>query len=168
MDKKIEKLLNDQIAIEGNSSQIYLAMASWVEKKGLEGVAGFLYTHSDEERLHMLKLIHFVNDRGGIAVIPSMDKPKSKYNSILNLFKELYQHELMVTSKINNIVKACLQLGDFTTQSFIQWYVNEQIEEEALAQIILDKLNLIGSDKSGLYMFDRDIQNISVNNTQTQ
>ena len=105
LSKKIEGALNGQIAIEAMSSQAYLAMASWAENQGLSGTAAFLYKHSDEERMHMLKLVK-----------------------------------------------------DYTTHNFMQWYVSEQIEEEALARTLIDKLNLIGSDKGGLYIFDRDLE----------
>ncbi|MFQ5335914.1 MAG: ferritin [Flavobacteriales bacterium] len=161
VSKKIEKLLNEQIALEGDSSQIYLSMASWAEAKGFEGVSGFLYAHAEEEKSHMLKLIHFVNERGGKAIVPAISKPKSDFSSLRQIFEMLYKHEVMISGRINNLVKACLQEGDFTTQSFLQWYVNEQIEEEALARGIIDKLDMIGNDKGGLYLFDRDIVNLA-------
>src|SRR5699024_3356875 len=132
----------------------------WAETEGLEGVAGFLYSHSDEERDHMLKLIKFINERGGKAIIPQLKKPPFTFKSLPALFQSLLEHEREVSEQINEIVKICLQVEDYTTHNFIQWYVSEQIEEEALAQRILDKLNLIGNDKGGLYLFDRDIQKL--------
>lgn len=162
LNKKIEKALNKQIEIEGVSSHIYLAMASWAENSGLTGTATFLYKHAEEERMHMLKLIKFVNERGGKAVIPSIPAPKPSYSTLQDVFSQLLEHELMVTNMINEVVFICLQEKDYTTHNFMQWYVAEQLEEEALARTIMDKLKLIGNDKGGLYLFDRDIQTFDV------
>jgi ferritin len=158
----IEDALNKQIHIEAESSQFYLAMASWAETKGLEGIAAFLYGHSDEERMHMLKLVKFVNERGGHAVIPALEQPPIDFKSVQNVFQSLLNHEEMVTSGINDVVDICLQEKDYTTHNFMQWYVSEQIEEEGLARTILDKLEMIGDDRSGLYLFDRDLGNMQV------
>ncbi len=159
MNKRVEAAINDQIKKEASSSQYYLAMASWAENNGLNGTAKFMYTHSDEERFHMLKLVKFVNERGGTAIIPSIDQPPVKFNDLKNVFELLLEHEIGVTASINNLVDICLQEKDYTTHNFAQWYVSEQLEEEALARTILDKLKLIGSDNSGMYMFDRDLEN---------
>ena len=86
LNKKVEKALNDQIRVEAQSSQVYLAMASWAEINGFPGAGQFLYMHSDEERTHMLKLIHYVNDRGGKAVIPSLTEPAKEYKTLQNIF----------------------------------------------------------------------------------
>lgn len=160
--KKIEQALNKQIELEASSSQYYLAMASWAENNGLSGVAAFFYQHSDEERMHMLKLIKYLNERGGKAVIPALEQPPKDFKTLQFAFDNLLKHEVMVSNEINKLVDICLKEKDYTTHNFLQWYVSEQIEEEALARTILDKLNLIGNDKGGLYLFDRDLQNISV------
>ena len=157
LSAKIEKALNMQIKLEAQSSQFYLAMASWAETEGFGGIAQFLYMHSDEERLHMLKLVKFVNERGGHAEIPKLDQPPKKFKGVKAVFETVLQHETHVTAEINNVVHACLDEKDYTTHNFMQWYVAEQIEEEALARGIMDKLNLIGNDKGGLYLFDRDL-----------
>jgi len=159
MNNRVEAALNDQIKKEASSSQYYLAMASWAENNGLNGTAKFMYAHSDEERFHMLKLVKFVNERGGSAIIPSVDQPPVKFKDLKDMFECLLKHEIGVTASINNLVDICLQEKDYTTHNFVQWYVSEQLEEEALARTILDKLKLIGSDNSGLYMFDRDLEN---------
>ena len=158
----IEKALNNQVKIEANSSHLYLAMASWPETKGLNGTAQFLYKHSDEERMHMLKLVQYINERGGIAEIPALEKPEASFESLNAVFQKLLEHEIMVTGEINKVVEICLNEKDYTTHNFMQWYVAEQIEEEALARTIMDKLHLIGNDKGGLYLFDRDIQSLSM------
>lgn len=155
---KIQKALNEQIELEGNSSQYYLAMASWAETQGMNGVAQFLYRHSDEERMHMLKLIKFVNERGGQGLVPQLDLPPKTFKSVQAAFQEVLNHEIKVSKEINKLVEICLKERDYTTHNFLQWYVSEQIEEEALARRVLDKLKLIGGEKGGLYLFDRDLE----------
>jgi ferritin len=163
LSKSIEKALNNQIKIEAESSQIYLAMACWAEVKGLEGIAGFMYKQSQEERDHMLKLVKFINERGGHAQISQLSAPNVTFKSFKEMFEELFKHEVFVSESINELVHISLQEKDYATHNFLQWYVSEQIEEEAMARTILDKINLIGDDKGGLYLFDRDIQNLTVN-----
>ena len=163
MNVKIEKALNAQIIKEASSSHFYLAMASWAESNGLSGTAKFMYQHSDEERFHMLKLVKFINERGGVAVIPAIEQPPVKFKNLENVFELLLEHELSVTDSINNIVDICLKEKDYTTHNFVQWYVAEQLEEEALARTILDKIRLIDGDKGGMYMFDRDLENSAIN-----
>ena len=153
----IEKSLNKQIELEASSSQYYLSMASWTENQGLSGTSSFLYQHSDEERMHMLKLVKFINERGGKSVIPALIKPPTTFKSLTHVFESLLEHEVNVTESINNIIELCLNEKDFTTHNFMQWYVAEQLEEEALARTTIDKLNMIGNDRAGLYLFDRDL-----------
>ena len=158
MNARVEEALNAQILKEASSSQYYLAMASWAENNGLNGTSKFMYTHSDEERFHMLKLVKFVNERGGKAIIPSISQPPTEFDNLKSVFELLLKHEISVTESINNLVDICLQEKDYTTHNFVQWYVSEQLEEEALARTILDKLKLIGDDNGGMYMFDRDLE----------
>ncbi|MEO8517365.1 MAG: ferritin [Flavobacterium sp.] len=165
LSKSIEVALSKQIRIEAESSQVYLSMACWAEIQGLAGVAQFMYLQSDEERVHMLKLVKFVNERGGHALISELKKPKTSYATFKEMFEELYQHELFVSQSINELVHLSLDEKDYATHNFLQWYVAEQIEEEAQAKTILDKINLIGDDKGGLYLFDRDIQQITTKNS---
>lgn len=165
LSEKIEEALNRQIHVEATSSQHYLAMAIWAETKGFNGVAKFLYTHSDEERFHMLKLVKFLNERGGKAVVSSLSEPKSTFDDVRNIFEDLLRHETNVTKEINGLVDLCLGEKDYTTHNFLQWYVSEQIEEEALARNIMDKLNLIGNDKGGMYLFDKEMETLSSGNS---
>ena len=162
LSNRIQKVLNKQIRIEAESSQIYLAMASWAEVKGLEGVAAFMYDQSDEERQHMLKLVRYVNERGGHAIVSQLDEPDVEFGSIKKMFETLFDHEVFVSKSINELVHETLQEKDYATHNFLQWYVAEQIEEESLARTILDKINLIGDDKGGLYLFDNDIKQLTV------
>ncbi len=161
LSKKIEKLLNEQVQHESESSQYYLAMASWAETKGLNGVSGFLYGQSDEERVHMLKLFHYINERGGHALSQGSKAPKGEFKNVKEVFEQVLKSEVNVTNEINQLVDACLKEKDYTTHNFLQWYVAEQMEEEKQAQTILDKLALLGDDKSGLYLFDRDMASMA-------
>lgn len=157
LSSKVSVALNKQIELEASSSQYYLAMASWAETQGLNGISSFLYGHADEERMHMLKLIKFVNERGGHGVVPALKQPPVTFKSVKVVFEEILKHEIKVTNEINNLVEITLKEKDYTTHNFLQWYVSEQIEEESLARQIVDKLKLIGDDKGGLYFFDRDM-----------
>lgn len=112
MNPRVEKALNDQIQKEASSSQYYLAMASWSEANGLNGTAKFMYAHSDEERFHMLKLIKFVNERGGCAEIAAVSIPPKEFNDLKNVFESLLSHEIRVTESINELVDVCLQEKD--------------------------------------------------------
>ena len=168
LSKKLEKALNEQIRIEAESSQTYLSMASWAEVKGLEGVAGFMYGHSDEERMHMLKLVKYVNERGGHAIVSGLKAPATEFGGLTERLQQLYDHEVFVSQSINELVHVTLQEKDYATHNFLQWYVAEQLEEEALARTVLDKINLIGDDKGGLYLFDRDIQQLTVESAASE
>jgi ferritin len=155
LKKKIEDICNRQVEREGYSSNLYLAMASWAENNGLSGVAAWMYTQSDEERIHMLKFIKYINERGGKAVLPAFKKPGAEYKSVEDVFKEVLKHEEFVTASINEIVSLTLEEKDFNTHNFLQWFVMEQVEEEASVRIVLDKLRLVG--KNNMYEFDRDV-----------
>lgn len=161
LQEKVEKALNSQIGLEAYSSQLYLSMASWAEKKGYNGSSKFLYEHADEERGHMLKLFHYINDREGHAIVPALNKPPFEFDSIKAVFEEILKHEKMISGTINDLVGICIDEKDYTTQNFLQWYVSEQIEEENLAKTNLDKLMLLGDDKASMYMFDKEMQEIS-------
>jgi len=155
LNKKIEDILNAQVEKEGYSSHLYLAMASWAEVSGLEGTSKWLFAQADEERMHMLKFLKYINERGGTAVVPAHKMPPATWKDVKTAFEAVLEHEQFITNSINEIVFLCTQERDFTTQNFVQWFVNEQIEEERNARNILDRLKLIGD--GNLYLFDRDI-----------
>jgi ferritin len=155
LPKKIEEICNLQVEKEGYSSNLYLAMAAWAENQGYAGVAEWLYAQADEEKMHMLKFISYINERGGRVIIPAFQKPPEEYKGIKEMFDDILKHEQYISASINEIVALCIEEKDFTTHNWIQWFVAEQIEEESSVQAIIDKLNLVG-DKN-MYMFDRDI-----------
>jgi len=161
LHEQIASALNEQIKLEAQSSHTYLAMAVWAETNGYDGTASFLYEHAEEERMHMLKLMRFVNERGGVATVPPLTAPALDYAGLEVIFQSILEHETQVTASINAVVDQCLSLKDYTTHNFMQWYVAEQIEEEAMARKVLDKLALVGGDRGALYLFDRDILSLA-------
>lgn len=155
LNKKVEAILNRQIERESYSSNLYLAMAVWAECSGLEGTAQWLYAQAEEERQHMLKFISYVNERGGTSIISAIEQPPANYDSVKSVFEKVFEHEQFVSESINEIVAVCLEEKDFTTHNWIQWFVTEQIEEEASVGAINDKIKLLGDQN--MYLFDRDI-----------
>lgn len=160
LTKETEDLLNKQIVLEGTSSASYLSMASWCEMTGYENSAKFLYMHSEEERMHMLKLFHYINDAGGHALQPEITDIKHNYNSLREVFEVTLEHEIEVTNSINNIVDHCYNIKDFTTMNFLNWFVEEQREEETLARRAVELFDLIGEDGVGLWTIDKEILNL--------
>ena len=162
LSKSLQEALNRQVQMEAQSSQAYLAMASWAEiQPGLEGVTEFFYNQSEEERVHMLKLIRYINERGGYGMVSELKQPMVTFPSLKKLFDEYLNHELQVSNSINDLVDMALQEKDFATHNFLQWYVSEQLEEEHTARTLNDKMELIGEDRGWLYLFDRDMMNYS-------
>lgn len=159
--KKIEKALNDQIKLEEQSSRIYMAMASWCEKGGFQGASAFLFKHSDEERIHMTKMLGYLNDKGGHAILQQLDMPENNFKSLQHVFEEILKHEELVTASINKIYDLTLKEKDYTTGQFLQWYIMEQIEEESLFRGILDKFRLAGNEKGGLFHIDKELASMA-------
>lgn len=158
LKKKIEDICNRQIEREGYSSNLYLAMAVWAETSGLNGIAGWMFAQAEEERLHMLKFVKYIDERGSKSVIPAIKQPGTDYKSVEEIFREVLKHEEFITGSINEIVSLTLEEKDFNTHNFLQWFVMEQVEEEASVKAILDKLRLVG--KNNMYEFDRDIMSL--------
>src|SRR6187402_1226006 len=157
LSKSLQEALNNQVLLEASSCQAYLAIASWADiQPGLQGTTEFFYQQSDEERVHMLKLVKYINERGGFAIVPALDQPIVTFQSLKRVFEEFLRHEMGVSTAINELVHLAFQEKDYATHNFLQWYVAEQIEEERVARVMNEKLEMIGEDKSGLYLFDRD------------
>jgi ferritin len=157
ISEKIAKAINEQIKLEEHSSRIYMSMAAWCEVQGFPGAAAFLYEHSDEERMHQLKFIKYLNDRGGHTQLQSLEQPELEFGSLKALFDEVLKHEVHVSHAINDIVHLCMEERDYTTLNFLQWFVEEQIEEESLVKGVIDQLNLAGEAKGGLFHIDKEL-----------
>ncbi len=158
---KVESAINNQIEKEEFSSRLYLAMAIWCQQKGYPGAAKFLFAHANEERMHMLKLVHYLNDRGGKAQLAVIDKPEHKYDSLQTVFEEVMVHEEFITDSINSLYEVTVHEKDYTTMNFLQWYITEQLEEENLFNTILDKIKLVGTDKAGMFHIDKDLDGMA-------
>ena len=167
MSENMVNALNKQVEIECYSSFLYLAMASWCQQEGLEGCAKFLYRQSDEERMHMMKIFDYILEMDKNAIVPGIDRPPTDFESVRTMFDGVFSHEKMVTESIYKLVNMALEEGDFSTQNFLQWYVEEQREEEALARDILTKIQLIGEGPMSLYYIDKELEQISSNVQET-
>jgi ferritin len=161
ISEKTLNVLNRQIALEGNASATYLAMASWCERQALKGCATFFYDQSAEERMHMMKIIHYINEMDGCAIIPEQEKPRGEYDSIQELFKIVYNQEKAVTAAIYNLLSISQEENDHSTTLFLQWYVAEQREEESQVRSILDMIKLIGTGGQSLFFIDQEVEKIN-------
>lgn len=161
ISKEMEKALNEQIGLEGYASFLYLSMASWCDKEGMEGCSKFMHRQSEEERQHMLKIFTYLSEVDGFGLTPSINEPPHEFDSVQKMFEQVYQHEQKVTASIHKLLKISVDLNDHTTQNFLQWYVEEQREEEALMRSILDKIKLIGNGPQSLYYIDKEVEKIN-------
>ncbi len=155
--------LNEQINLEMFSSHLYLQMSSWCAHKALDGCATFLNQHADEEMMHMRRLITYLQETGALAILGGMDAPSREFNSLQGMFEQIYAHEQLITSKINDLVHLANTEPDYSTLQFLQWYVAEQHQEEFLFKSILDKIKLIGTEGQGLFFIDREIGTLAGN-----
>lgn len=157
LKKKVENALVDQVKLEEQSSRIYMAMASWCEVNGFPGAASFLYLHSEEERMHMTKLIKYLNDKGGHAILLAQEAPGASFKNLLEMFEDILKHEILVSQSINSVYEIAFTEKDYATSQFMQWYIEEQIEEESTFKGILDKFRLAGNERGGLFHIDKEL-----------
>lgn len=156
LSKPIEDILNHQLTKEANAAQIYLSYAIWADSKGYAGIANLLYRHSGEERNHMMKVVEYIQDRGGKAKVTALSAPPADPKNLQDCFDKIFKHEVDNTTAIYGIVELAQKEKDWATWNFAQWFVKEQIEEETLAMDLLDKLKIAGgpkaTDESLLYL----------------
>jgi ferritin len=153
----VEKAIINQIKNEEHYSRLYLAMASWCQVNGFPGAAAFLYKQTDEERMHQLKFVHYLNDRAGYSKLLALDNPTSEYKSLLDVFEKVMAHEEFITGSINELYEIAIKNKDYTTGNFLQWFINEQIEEESTVHNILDQMKLAGNESGGLFLIDKEL-----------
>lgn len=166
LSQKIIDRLNHQVNLEIYSSHFYLQMSSWCAYQSLEGCATFLSQHADEEMMHMRRLLNYLQETGGLVTIGGMQAPPTDFSSLNQMFEKIYEHEQLVTSKINDLVHLANTELDYATLQFLQWYVAEQHQEEFLFKSILDKIKLIGTEGQGIFFIDREIGNMAANNSK--
>jgi ferritin len=161
LTEEIELALNEQIKREAHASATYLAMASWCDRQGFDYSAGYFYAQAEEERSHMLKIFKYVSDLGGNAVSPEVTNIQQDWESFRAVFEAALENEIAVTQAINRIVGKCHQVQDFTTVSFLQWFLQEQIEEEYIARRALELFDVIGEEGIGRFTIDKQIPKLS-------
>ena len=159
--KKTLDKLNAQINFEFYSANIYLQMSAWAENNKFAGAAAFLKKQAQEELMHMTKIFDYVNETGNMALIGKIDEPPTNFKSLYDLFKLVLDHEKIVTKRIHELSAIAWEDRDLTTFNFLQWFVTEQHEEETTFQGILDKFDLIGNDKRGMFMLDQDFASMA-------
>ena len=161
ISKKMEAALNEQIGLEGYASFLYLSMAVWCDNQGLTGCHQFLMRQSDEEREHMMKIFEYIADVDGFPLTPGISEPPRQFESVQEVFKMVYAHEQKVTKSINELIALASSENDYSTETFLQWYVTEQREEESLMRTVLDRINLIGDGPQSLYFIDKEMEAIN-------
>ncbi len=155
LSKKMEKALNEQINAEYYSSYLYLSMAAWCYAENLSGFGHWMELQSQEELGHAMKLFDYVNSRGGRVVLKEIEAPPAEWDSPLAVMEATLEHEEKVTKMINELAELALSEKDFATNALLQWYINEQVEEEATASDIVNKLRMVKGAGNGLLMMDR-------------
>jgi len=150
--------LNDQLNLEFYSANLYLQMSAWCSEKGFEGAAAFLREHSQEEMGHMHRLFKYLSDTGALPVLGAIAAPPTDFTSLADVFQQTYEHEQLITVRINELVDAAMTSKDYSTFNFLQWYVAEQHEEETLFKSVLDKLSLVSNTGNGLFFVDKDLK----------
>jgi ferritin len=157
INKKVEEAINSQINAEQYSGYLYLSMMAYFQNKGLKGFAHWMEVQAAEEFAHSRKFYQYLFDRGGKVMLKSIEGPPTEWKSPENVFDEIYKHEQKVTGLINNLVDLSITEKDHATNQMLQWFVAEQVEEEATSLEILDELKLIRDDGNGLLMKDREL-----------
>lgn len=151
---KVQKVLNDQINEEMFSSYLYLSMAAYFEAKNLKGFANWFSVQSQEETMHAMKFYNFLIQKGGKVTLKQIAAPKTEWKTISEAFSDTLKHEQKITGLINKLVEVAMAEKDYATNTFLQWFVTEQVEEEANVEELIQKIDMIGDNKSGLYMLD--------------
>lgn len=163
MEERVLNLLNEQIWFENRASHYYLNLSVLSESKGFKGISKFFREQANEEREHMLKICDYILERDKMPIIPSttfLNDSDLDFDNLLKVFEDSLFNEREITNSFHKIIYACRELGDFTTESFIQWFIEEQREEESKFKSLIDELKIIGGNTTGglsLYLFDKNI-----------
>jgi len=157
ISQKIQKALNQQLNEEFYSSYFYLSMSAYFESKDLQGFAQWFRLQADEEYAHAMKIFDYVYQIGGEVKLTKIDGPKTNWDTFLEVFQDTFEHEQKVTKSINDLLELSYAEKDHATVNFLQWFVSEQVEEEATAMQNVKKMEMIGEDKAGLFMLDKEL-----------
>src|SRR5690606_27144901 len=161
ISEEIENILNAQVKVEAHSSALYLAMSAWCDDQGLDNAADFFAKQSDEERTHMLKIFKYISDRGGRSISPEITNVPVDFESFRGVFEQTLEQEMFVTEQFNKIADKCFKAKDFVTFNFIQWFLEEQVEEEYIARRSLALLDVIGAEGTGWWEIDRHVVRVT-------
>lgn len=148
--------LNDQITKELYSSYLYLQLAAWLDKRNLSGMATWMKVQCQEEISHAMIFYNFVNERGGFVNVGAIEKPENEYETILDVWRKVLSHEQLVTASINNLMDIAIEEKDYATRNRLEWFIGEQVEEEANANDIIGKLELVQGGNA-LFMMDKEL-----------
>jgi len=157
LSKKMEKALNGHINAEVYSSYLYLSMAAYFESIDMPGAAAWMKKQAGEEWGHAMKMFEYVVERDGRVQLQKVDAPQEDWESPLAAFEDAYKHEQLISKKINELVNDAIVEKDHATNNMLQWFVSEQVEEEAAVKIIVSKLKMIGDSTGPLFMLDREL-----------
>lgn len=157
LSQSLQDALNEQVKNEFYSAHVYLSMESWFDAQALPGFAKWMRVQYQEELTHGLKIFDFINDRDGRALVHGFDTPPSDWKSPLNVFENSYAHEQKVTAMINNLYALAVKENDYPTIVLLQWFINEQVEEEKNAKLIVDQLRMAGDNPTALLLLDREM-----------
>jgi ferritin len=157
ISQTIQNAINQQIKHEFYSSYLYLSMSAYFETLSLPGFARWMRAQSQEEQAHAMKLFDYVNDRGGSVELQALDQPPGEFQSPLDVFEQALQHERKVTALIHQLYALALKESDYATQTLLQWFITEQVEEEKNAGQIVEELKMTGGQPSALLMLDREL-----------
>ena len=157
LSETLQNKLNEQINAELFSAYLYQAMGAYFEATDLNGFANWMDVQAQEEMTHARKIYDFVNERGGRVKLDSLDAPKNDWDSPLDAFEDAYEHEQKITGMINDLVDLAVAENDHATNSFLQWFVDEQVEEEDSVDEIVQKLKMVGESGGGLFMVNNEL-----------
>jgi len=157
VSKELENAINKQINAEFWSAYLYLSMSTWFAHEGLPGFANWFKVQFQEEQDHALKFMDYLIAKGNKVELKPIEKVDTTWSSVLKAFEDTLEHERVVTSLINNLVSVSRKENDYATENMLQWFVNEQVEEEETAQAMIDSLKLIGSNGFGIYTMDKEL-----------
>ena len=153
----VQKALNQQLNDELYSSYLYLAMAAYFESENLNGFSHWMKLQSREEYEHGMKIYEYILQRNGRVALPQINAPAESWKTLVDLFEEVFNHEQKVSEAINEIVDLTLKEKDYATNNFLQWFISEQVEEEAASLYILDRAKLVGDNRNGIFLLDREM-----------
>lgn len=157
ISKKMQKAINDHINVELHSAYLYMSMVSYFKSSNLDGFAQWMTVQTQEEVFHATKFFNFILDRGGRALLAPIAAVDTEWDSPQAAFEAAYKHEQYITKRINDLVKLARQESDTAAEVLLQWYVTEQVEEEANADRIVNKLKLMAGAPGGIYMLDQEL-----------